>query len=362
MGQLRFWRTSCYGRPLVRKGRYSVFKNYVGAIAVAVLTVSFVANAQNLQAGTSVTTQQSDRKPLPFRGSTLSYTHSATATTFAPGAEPHYNPTWVHRLGLLPEYHFNDYVFARARFWLSQELTLSDTTTYKREFEPSDVWLEAGTPGWQEPNSKIRISGDVRAIVPTSKASQAQTRIFSLGPSASLSRGFDVLSGLTFIYTGRFTYRWNRFTAPRLQANPIGACGASANCPEALLGTGRSNVNYDLLHGAIVSFNPLEKLNVSASYMMQYAWLYPESKVPDQYASSTQLTDGTSTRFFDMFSLSVSYTVLQPLTLTLGSFTFSEQLQADGKYVQPFFNRNTTVYLDVSVDVEAAVSSLLSKS
>jgi len=39
--------------------------------------------------------------------------------------------------------------------------------------------------------------------------------------------------------------------------------------------------------------------------------------------------------------------------------TFSPQLGADGQYLFPLFNRNTSLYLEASFDLEEAAASLL---
>lgn len=329
----------------------------VGAASVAVAQPTGLAGVETSGAG--------GNKAI-WRGSSINYSHNATALTFAPGAEPQYNPTWSHRLGLFPEVHLGDVVTLRGRWFLSQELTLSDTTSTRNEVEVSDVWLDTVWSGFTEPTTRLRLGADVRVTLPTSKPSQAQSRLFTLGPSLNLSRRFNVLSGLSLIYSARFTWRFNRFATRQNQGPTIPACGdaRALECLD-LINTGVRNAQADVLHGPIVSFQPHPTVDVSASFLMQRAWLPALAPVPLERAmGSTQLAAGTdvATRDLMLFSLSVSWQAFKNVGFSLGAWTFTSQLGEDGRYQFPLFNRNTTLYLDATLDVEGAVSSLIKKS
>jgi hypothetical protein len=302
-----------------------------------------------------------EKKPLPIHGTQITYGPSATAYTFDQGAELHYNPTVGHRLGILPEYHFNDLFFARAKFWLSQELTQSDTTTYKNEVELSDLWLDFGTEGFTESHTGIKLSGEVRVTLPTSKTSQSIGRIMTVGPLASVSKKFDVLKGLTFGYVGRFTYRFNQFTTGQYQTPYLASCGdpRGATCAD-FYSSGLRSVNYDVTHGLVASFMPHEKVSLDVVLWLQHAWLYPLAPAQSQFLGSQGLTNtGTNVRNTTVFYLSGSYQLTKVFGLTLGAFTFTGEPTTDGNYLNPFFNRYTTLYLEAGVDVEAVAASLL---
>ncbi|MBL8912172.1 MAG: hypothetical protein JNM17_15885 [Archangium sp.] len=296
---------------------------------------------------------------LPFHGTAVSYGHQLTAD----------NPTpevvgWSHRIGLMPEYHFNKVAFFRARLYLSQEFTPSDSTNTLHEIELSDLWVDAVWTGFKEKNTGIRIAGDLRTTFPTSKFSQGVSRLFTLGPSANVSRSFNVLGGLSLIYSGRFTWRFNRFTTRQNDGGFIINCGGFA-LPEACIdgNTGRRVAQADIIHGPTISFSPHARLNISGTFLLQHGFLPRLSpadaelaaQVPSLNAPSTNPNDYVA--HFAAFSVGVTYTPWDPVSLTLGAFTFSPQLAGDGKYIFPLFNRNTVVSLDATFDIEAAVSS-----
>lgn len=337
---------------------------------MAALLLAVESSAGEQSTATATTEPQAEvqekreDKPLPFHGSTVSYGHSATALTFAPLAQPFYDPTWGHRLVFLPELHLGEQFVARGRFSLFQEFTLSDSTTRRHEVEPSDVWLDLGVNGWEEKTTKLLFSGDVRVVIPTSKASQAQTRVFSLGPSLSVTRTFAVRSGLTLNYMGRFTTRFNRFTTAQNSSPAIAACGdaKSADCAQFLT-TGSRNPHFDLFHGLSVTFLPWDKVTLSTTLGLIHYWLYPLAPAPTKYADVATLDPKTDvpTRALSVFLLSATYQVLPQLGLTLGAWTYSDTLGLDGRYEFPLFNRNTTIYLEAAVDIEATVSSVLKR-
>jgi hypothetical protein len=331
-------------------------------LIVSIVVWETSAFAQGVTAGLAGGPVTQGASASPWRGTSVSYSQNLGVMTLAPWAEPHFNPTWSHRLGLFPQWHFGQGFSLRGRLFLSQEFTDSDTTTYRHEVELSDLWVDAAWSGWTEQRTGLHLGADVRVTLPTSKPSLAQTRLFTLGPSLNLSRRFDVLSGLTLIYTGRFTWRFNRLATRQNQGPTIPACGdvRALECLD-FLNTGVRNPQADVLHGPIVSFAPHPLVDVSATLLFQRAWLPALAGVPDSIAlGSTQLSPGTdvATRDLVVFSLSVSWQAFKTLGFSLGAWTFSNQLGEDGRYQFPLFNRNTTLFLDATFDVEGAVSSL----
>lgn len=343
-------------------------RNRVALVGIAAFAVSFVAAAQPAaqQLGTGGTVSKSKSPPAlaAFAGSSLSYSHSASAFTFAPGAEPYYNPTWSHRLGILPQARIGPQFVVRGRIFLSQEFTLSDYTQYRHEVEVSDASIDLGLVGVTEPFTRIHVGGDVRIGFPISKISQAQTRVLTTGLGVVLSRPFEVLAGLRLAYIGRYNYRFHRYTTGQLQGASIAACGdpRQPECAEFIT-TGARNAHSDLTHGPSISFSPHERVSINTSFIMSHLWLYPLNATPPELQGSTQLDDPANPdnplRQFTNFDLGVSVTLTRPLTLTLGASTFSPWWDTTGTRYFPLFNRNTTLYLDLSVDVEAAISSFL---
>jgi hypothetical protein len=284
---------------------------------------------------------------VPYRGTSVSYGHSLSA----------YNPTpetwaYTHRIGLMPEWHFNESFAVRGRLFIVQELTLSDTTNRPHEVELWDLWLDGVWSGWKEKVTGIKFGADVRFTLPTSKQSQAASRLFTFGPGVNVSRTFKVLEGLTLAYSFRGTWRFNRFATRQNQGGLITNCEVSNIEACSATSSGSPNTQADILHGPTVLFNPHEKVNISATFFMQRGWL---AALP---ATELAAAVPVQTRDFMGFSFGVTWQPWDVVGLTLSSFTFANQLGSDGLLMFPLFNRNTTVSLDATFDLEAVVSSI----
>ncbi len=292
---------------------------------------------------------------VPYRGTSVSYGASTTVYNYSESTL-----AVSHRLGLMPEWHFGDFLTLRSRFFLTQELTQSDSTTYRYEVELSDLWLDAVWGGFRERVTGIRIGADLRATLPTSKFSQFSSRIMTLGPGANVSKTFKVLSGLTLVYSARFTGRFHRFTTRQNQGPAISnaACGGTVTTTDLIdatacrTNTGATNIMFDVIHGPTVVFNPHPRLNLAASLFMQRGW------VPALAATDLVPAVPIQTRDFIGFSIGVTYQPWDVVGFTLGAFTFANQLDSEGKTIFPLFNRNTVASLDATFDLEAVVSSI----
>ena len=186
------------------------------------LTVSSLAVAQAVP--TIGATGEEDNSKVPYRGTSVSYGHSLSAYNYSESTT-----AWVHRIGLMPEWHFNDSFAVRGRLFIVQELTLSDTTTHPHEVELWDVFLDGVWSGYKEKVTGLRVGADIRVTLPTSLQSQAASRLFTLGPSVNLSRNFNVLAGLSLSYSARLAAA--RSTGPARVAAPPAARWATAAAP-----------------------------------------------------------------------------------------------------------------------------------
>lgn len=341
------------GRPVPRNLHFrsrsaTLMRFFAAFLTMTASSLAFAQAVPTIGAGGS-----DDGAQVPYRGTSVSYGHQLTT----------YNPTpetfaWSHRIGISPEWHFIPEFYVRGRLFLSQEFTLSDSTNTKHEVELSDLWLDAVWGGYKEPVTGIKLGADLRTTYPTSKPSQAASRVMTVGPSLNLSKSFKVLAGLSLVYSGRFTYRFNRFTTRQNQGGQIVNC-AGLGQPEACINTatGMRNVEADLIHGPTVSFSPHERVNFSATFLMQRGWLSQLGAVPTEFAGIPELQQtGPSTRDFMAFSFGATVTPVDIVSFTLGAFTFSNQLDTTGTYMFPLFNRNTVVSLDATFDLEATVS------
>lgn len=309
------------------------------------------------QAARTLTGEAVEGSKSPFRGSTLSYQHGGTAISFYKAAEPTWNPYYAHELTLRPEWHFADEIFLRARVTLSQELTNSDSSKYENEFLLSDTALELVWAGWTEDNSKIRVSGNLRGLIPTSKAAWGQSLVTSVSPALTLTRAFPVLGGFIVGYSGRVTRNFNRWTTSQYDGPTLPCGDMDSPACSRFVHSGVRNTAWSLSHGPIAILVPTEKLTLTFAASFFRSQLYDLNEtVVETATGSIDLGEGSgvNARYATLMSLDANWQFNEVFALSGGVFSFAGQTGADGQYRNPFVNRFTSFYVDVIVDLERA--------
>lgn len=293
-----------------------------------------------------------------WRGTTVSYGHAASAISLSRSAEPWYNPTYAHRLEFTGAWSPSERWFTRVALAAAQELTVNDDYESPHELVLGDLILEGGARSLQLPLD-LTLTAGVRVGLPTSKSSAAQTRLFALGPTASLSRRFGIGQGLTLSYAGRFDFRFHRFTTAQNAGPQLVICSRidSDFCLNNT-DTGTRNAWGALAHGPSLGLELGARWSVSTSFQLQNQFLYRLAPEGDPRGATLDTRDDPGVRFANAFNLAVSFKVARPIALAAGVTTVSSQLGLDGRYRNPFFNRLTVVSLDAVLDFEALVNTL----
>jgi hypothetical protein len=322
-----------------------------GAIVILFSWVAHAQQAQELRAtGPSAAL-------VPWRGSRMFYGHSFTALTLSPGAEPRYNPYYAHRFELLPEWHFGGSFFIRGRMEISQELTVSDTTRYVREVVFSDSYLQAGMSGLSVPCLGVRIWPSLRLTFPTSKLSHSRTLRVAISPGVTVSKGFNVLSGLSVSYATRYSERLHRFTTSQNEGSTLPACTdlRSFDCL-SLMQTGQRNTARDVVHGPNFALQLHPRLWLNTGLLFSHGWRYGLAPVPAQLSSAQGITTAQDNGVVSatQFGLEAGFSLRPGLALAVGTSTLSMQPNpTTGRWQNPLFNRGTALYLDFGIDFES---------
>jgi hypothetical protein len=130
----------------------------------------------------------------PFRGSVLILDQSMTTQTAGIGVTPiSFVPLYELWLSFRPRYYFDRHWSLRGRFDVTKELTNSQNTTYYQEDVLGDVWTDLvyGTALdslWR--GTKLDVG--LRALWPTSKASQANGTYVTAGVRGVVDHVFDL--------------------------------------------------------------------------------------------------------------------------------------------------------------------------
>jgi len=292
----------------------------------------------------------------PFRGSAITYRNAATAISFDEGAELTYNPNWAMSLEIAPRYWFGDSLFVMASIDFTREITNDDLSTDQGETWVGNTRLRVGAIRFYTiPEAEIAISANLDFILPTSKWAQEQTLYFGLQPSLRLSRGFDVLSGLNLGYGLSVLKNFNEFTTGELEDSRIQNCSATpGGCYDGDFNSGLRNVSWRLANSFDASLSFTEWMSLNASFAILNSFLY------DAYEDDTQTylpVENTDMRTALVYDVSVTFIPLSYLWVTAGASTFNPQQAPDSSNYAPFFNRFTTLYIDLRLDVADLVAT-----
>lgn len=296
---------------------------------------------------------------VPWRDSVVELRNAVGIIGLDPSAELTHDPMYMLALALSPAWWFGDVLYVNARLDLSQELTNADDTTYRNELVVGDLLLGVGASRfYQIPVLDIDVSTDLRITLPTSKVSRARTLLFGLGPRIVLGRKFELGAAgtLTVRYGARFSFLFHSYTTAERETPLIPGCGVQSGGCESQLNTGLRNTHFRLAHGIDVTWDPRDWLELSLSYQHIVDWLYPIDAVDPRL--TFQAEPGTDVRFSSLFGLEVAVTPTPMLVVAVGWETLSPQQAPDSTYYNPLFNRYSTLYVDLRLQIEALVDTI----
>lgn len=293
-----------------------------------------------------------------WRGSEVAFRNSVTALTLDQSADLTYNPFWGMALEISPRYSFDDVWSVSASLELQREITEADDTTRANETQLGDLALRFAASRFAKiPGIDAELSAGLGFAFPTSLASQGQTMLFSVSPSLRLGWTLpDVVGGLSFGYTARFTKLFHDFTTGELESPSVPGCfaGSSGSC-DRFLNTGVRNSSFRLANTLDASLGFTDWMSLSASFGIVVSWLYDD--VDDERVTFQEL-EPQDERYALVADLGLSFRPVSPFEVIVGASTFNPQLAPDGSRYTPFFNRFTTLYLDLRLDVAALVTEL----
>ena len=293
----------------------------------------------------------------PWRGSEVSYRNVVSLVTLDPSAELTWNPYYAMEWGFKPRWWLDDHWYVGARLDVARELTQSDDTTDAGEAWLGDLLLVTGasrivTIPWVD----IDVSADLILTTPTSKISQARTLALGIGPGVRLARSFDGGGEWQLGYHVRFSSFLHRMTTAELETPLVPSCTRSGNGCDSFLNTGVRNVQWRVQQGVDLSYEPLEWLTLSAAFEHIVDWLYPIES--DDPRVSFGVDSPTDQRHASAFGFEVTFVPLPAMELGVGYETISPQLAPDSTYFNPFYNRYSTIYLDLRLEIDGLVAQL----
>jgi len=299
----------------------------------------------------------SSAENAPWRGTKLVYRNVATAFSFDKGAELTYNPYYAMTFQVSPRWWFGRIFWVGADAGLSREITDSDSTTKSGEVLWDDTLVRAGASRFYRiPVVGIEFSAGLDLIAPSSKLSQARSLYLGLRPFLGISRTFPLLKGLTLFYSLQGTKFFNEYTTSSRKSPLIPGCSGGACDP--YLNSGLRNPEWRMtnLGGISMEFTDWIGLSASAGLVMDFVYAQ-ETQDP---SVTFQPQEGQDDRRYTMvYEVEVHTRPMPSLGIAVGASTVNPQLRANSTYEDPFINRYTTVYVDLTFHVDGLVSQIL---
>lgn len=328
-------------------------------VAVFVRFITLVCALGVLTAGpgalaTDVEETQVVQEKSVFRGSSLSYRHTATTRTFDRSYENTWNPYYAQTVVLSPVVWLGDDLNLSANALFTREFTQADSTTEEDETLMGDLSISASAPRLIHIEAASLSMGlGLTVLSPTSKSSQARTMMTAVAPRASLSWRAKVLSGLSVSLSTRMTRYFHEFTTSGRESPLVGSCSATTAGCGAFLNTGLRNTQWRLTHGLTVSLGLTEWLSVAVSQALSTDWLY---SLEAGVLPSLSPQENQDQRYGSAFDVSLGVEAARGLDLRLGMSTAGPQLAPDSSYYNPFYNRYSAIYLDLVYDLDEVVA------
>lgn len=283
----------------------------------------------------------------PFAGSFVTLRNVATALSVSKSADPTYNPYYAMSLSLAPNWNVNKKVYLRANLSMTRELTHEDWTTYSGETMLSDTSVTAGWRAIRLPSIGLSAALEAALALPTSKASQARTLQAGtgVGMTAVWAAGNFAVIGIS-----RVAYQWNRYTTGETETPWLAGCSSTAAGCDPYITTGLRNPQWRFTNFGILSWSPTAWMGLNLQGGIISDLLYDLSAGKSRAAGvDVPLGDGANHRELMVYGLSAEFRPHKALTVAVGAETANSQLAPDSTYRAPFFNRFTTLFVDLQV-------------
>jgi len=292
----------------------------------------------------------------PWAGSSLTYTNAVRAMALDEGSELTHNPYYAMSLGVVAQWNITDIFYLHGRMSLTRELTNSDVTTDDGETWLSDLTFRLGASQFYTiPVAGIYFSGLIDIITPTSPTAKARTLEAGLAPALGIGRYWDVLGGIHISYRFQATRYFYEYTTSQRELPLIGGCDSSQGGCASHENLGLRNAEWRLGHTFALSIGFTKWMGIRASGSLYTDYLFDE--VTSERVSYEPQVDQDQ-RFVVSTDLALTFRPVAALGIAIGAATTNAQLDTDSSFETPFFNKNTVVYLDLTLDIDGLVSQI----
>ena len=317
-------------------------------------------------------------RPIPFRGSAISYDNSVSTQTLGVGSDyQSNNPTWEMALGFRGLYRLWEEpdqrsVLVGGSLALIHEMTNSDTTTERGEWTLTDAELLLGYSQKLAENGPFRTDMLLAAptlSLPTSQASANNGKILGLGLGGSITQSLPVREGEAFLPQARlrgrlgYTYQFTRAVVPtndeieRVTVDPLGNTVPSDQLNGAAFAQHQGNIAVAL------GLDFLENLSLDTELGFRPSYKYP---LPDEEICGVVLTgcvepervsDPQNFSVITVFQSELALNAPKPLTFSVGYQNVTLQVGPNGERRNVLYSPDARFFASIALQLDQAYDS-----
>jgi hypothetical protein len=275
---------------------------------------------------------------------------------------PEYTRTIQRTLLLAPSFDAGRNVSLAVELGISQELTVTDTTyPYELMLDDLKLGFAATLPERRGRLLSLAASTGMDLSFPTSKASLASSLITGFEPWIELALSAPLLDGLQLSYRLTPNPRIHRYSTASMRVPR--PCSRAAGCSlGTTTNTGERNTALQLHQDIGLGLSALDsKASISAQLTLSYGLPYalsPSERYDESILSDPANKGGSPVSLSSAFVFDISYQVHPGVGLSLGLWT-PGGMRPDGSWYNPLANRNSQVYLDITIYPVALVQAVL---
>jgi hypothetical protein len=328
----------------------------------------------------------------PFRGSILTFDQSISTATIGVGDTPQsYMPVYQWWWSFRPRFYFTDHLFLSARFDFYKEFTNSDQgqtgpTTDYREDDFGDIWtsLIYEQPLTKSENTKV--SGGVRFLWPTSKASQAADIYVQAGAVATITQKVPIhdasapfLNDVHFRFFTWYNHPFSQYTTP---GNSGFTYVRENTDDQSFLSdqlSGSTLVEHQLMFNVEAAVQITPRIDFAIDFYEINQWHYPLpaggcvqtttgcAQITTTETSATGPVGDQEFVQLTWFLANLSWDVFDQLTLGIGYYNLQNELSNTGQNRSLFGANNiwwspdARFFFDITANLDAIYDSLAPK-
>jgi hypothetical protein len=325
-------------------------------------TLSFAADEKEVNGATTI-----KKKEAFWRGTKIMWGNEFSAYSLNPSADLSYNPYYATSIWLIPRIWIRDDLYTQLRAVFEVELTTSDETDRRHEWQVADLWLDfVYKPDlFTIPKADIKFSPNVRFVFPTSQVSIGRSMVMAIAPAFTLSRELKLHKGrffnqLDLTYGFRYTKYFHKYANAQVSAS-LG-CGDffRPECEHS----GVRNPSQNFANSFDVKLQITEKLSFDFYAAFFNTLLYQlDATTVDVGNGAPPVVLGPTTMNHTAkawFVMSLDYDVFDWLSLSVGTSTYYGQLNVNSSYETPIWNRYTNFNISMTIPVDKFVEQVQS--